>query len=359
MCYNFYERKVPMANYELSNRIYELRTQKGLSQKELGAILGVSNKAVSKWETCTAIPKTETLIKLAEVFGISTEELINGVCKDDSINSDRKIENQRDVSINTNEKSLREIKRYFLKVSIAFEIILSFIATIPVGIGSVFVFIGSMSDSNTMFDIADYIVNSSIIWSSIVTTLGCVVLGKYLTKKSGVSGDFNKYKFLYYVMPRSVISLISTFSTVVLFFGSDHIEDVSYWTSNILNVLLSFISTVLIILIMSFIMRISIESDYEKSKKALKTIAIIATLSVLAGYIIESFVDYMDFGVYNGITPMKDFLSLCCEIAIAWLVYSYKGNNPKREKIIYTVLPLISIWAPAFLYAFSRIVRYI
>ena len=72
VCYNFYERKVPMANYELSNRIYELRTQKGLSQKELGAILGVSNKAVSKWETGTAIPKTETLIKLAEVFEIST-----------------------------------------------------------------------------------------------------------------------------------------------------------------------------------------------------------------------------------------------------------------------------------------------
>ena len=70
-----------MANYELSNRIYELRMQKGLSQKELGAILGVSNKAVSKWETGTAIPKTETLIKLAEVFEISTEELLNTVCK--------------------------------------------------------------------------------------------------------------------------------------------------------------------------------------------------------------------------------------------------------------------------------------
>lgn len=68
-----------MANFELSNRIYELRKQKNLSQKELGAILGVSNKAVSKWETGTAIPKTETLIKLAEVFEISPEELLNFV----------------------------------------------------------------------------------------------------------------------------------------------------------------------------------------------------------------------------------------------------------------------------------------
>lgn len=83
-----------MANYELSNRIYELRTQKGLSQKELGAILGVSNKAVSKWETGTAIPKTETLIKLAEVFEISTDELINTACKEGNVNTDKNIDYQ-------------------------------------------------------------------------------------------------------------------------------------------------------------------------------------------------------------------------------------------------------------------------
>lgn len=39
-----------MDNYEFSRRIVELRRQKGLSQKQLGEMLGVSNKAVSKWE---------------------------------------------------------------------------------------------------------------------------------------------------------------------------------------------------------------------------------------------------------------------------------------------------------------------
>lgn len=39
-----------MDNYEFAQRIVELRRQKGLSQKQLGEMLGVSNKAVSKWE---------------------------------------------------------------------------------------------------------------------------------------------------------------------------------------------------------------------------------------------------------------------------------------------------------------------
>lgn len=39
-----------MGNYNFGNYICELREKKGLSQSELGAKLGVTNKAVSKWE---------------------------------------------------------------------------------------------------------------------------------------------------------------------------------------------------------------------------------------------------------------------------------------------------------------------
>lgn len=65
-----------MDNYEFANRISELRKQKGLSQKELGDLLGVSNKAVSKWENGESMPKTSTMIKLAELFSIDANELI-------------------------------------------------------------------------------------------------------------------------------------------------------------------------------------------------------------------------------------------------------------------------------------------
>lgn len=66
-----------MHNYDFGERIYALRKAKGLSQKELGALLDVSNKAVSKWETGAAIPKTETIIKLASVLDVSVEELLS------------------------------------------------------------------------------------------------------------------------------------------------------------------------------------------------------------------------------------------------------------------------------------------
>ncbi|MCM1114075.1 MAG: helix-turn-helix domain-containing protein [Clostridium sp.] len=65
-----------MQSLEFGEKIYTLRKEKGISQKELGAMLGVSNKAVSKWETGAAAPKTETLIKLAEIFNLSVDDLL-------------------------------------------------------------------------------------------------------------------------------------------------------------------------------------------------------------------------------------------------------------------------------------------
>lgn len=62
--------------YQFGNFIYQLRKEMHLSQKELGALVGVSNKAVSKWETGEAFPKTQTLRKLSEIFHCSFDELM-------------------------------------------------------------------------------------------------------------------------------------------------------------------------------------------------------------------------------------------------------------------------------------------
>ena len=60
----------------LSEKILHLRTQKGLSQLELAEQLGVSRQSVSKWETGQSVPDLDKLIKLADLFGITVDELV-------------------------------------------------------------------------------------------------------------------------------------------------------------------------------------------------------------------------------------------------------------------------------------------
>ena len=71
-----------MNDYKFGNFIYEQRTAKGLSQAELGKMLGVSNKAVSKWESGAAKPQTAKLYRLAQILEVSVEELLAGERKD-------------------------------------------------------------------------------------------------------------------------------------------------------------------------------------------------------------------------------------------------------------------------------------
>jgi len=63
----------------LGETISRLRKEKGLSQAELGELVGVSNKAVSKWETCEANPDITLLPLLAKTLGITTDELLTEV----------------------------------------------------------------------------------------------------------------------------------------------------------------------------------------------------------------------------------------------------------------------------------------
>ncbi|MDR2971716.1 MAG: helix-turn-helix domain-containing protein [Bacteroidales bacterium] len=59
----------------MGETIYRLRKEKGLSQSELGKLIGVSNKAVSKWETYEANPDITLLPVLAQALRVSVDEL--------------------------------------------------------------------------------------------------------------------------------------------------------------------------------------------------------------------------------------------------------------------------------------------
>lgn len=71
----------------LGDFIYKMRKEKQLSQSELGEMVGVSNKAVSKWETCESNPDLSLIKKLAAALGVTVDELMN--CRKSEINDGR------------------------------------------------------------------------------------------------------------------------------------------------------------------------------------------------------------------------------------------------------------------------------
>lgn len=62
----------------LGARIALLRRQRGMSQKELAARLGVSPSAVGMYEQGRREPDCAGLLKLAEIFGVSVDLLLGG-----------------------------------------------------------------------------------------------------------------------------------------------------------------------------------------------------------------------------------------------------------------------------------------
>lgn len=60
---------------KIHEQITFLRKQKGLTQEELAKALGVSNQAVSKWESAQCCPDIQLLPEIAEFFSVSIDEL--------------------------------------------------------------------------------------------------------------------------------------------------------------------------------------------------------------------------------------------------------------------------------------------
>jgi len=59
-----------------SEKLRNLRKEKGMSQEDLAEVLGVSRQAVSKWESGQSYPEIESLIALGELFGVTLDSFM-------------------------------------------------------------------------------------------------------------------------------------------------------------------------------------------------------------------------------------------------------------------------------------------
>ena len=108
----------------LGRVISTARKQKNLSQKELGDLLNVSNKAVSKWENGEATPRSETLIKLCDILELNKTEILGFEQKYDSkeIDSLKSENSQLKNQIESINKKQKKALKYIFVVAICFVI---------------------------------------------------------------------------------------------------------------------------------------------------------------------------------------------------------------------------------------------
>ena len=82
----------------LADKIIELRKKNGLSQEELAEKLNVSRQSISKWEGAQSIPDMNKILKLSDLFSVSTDYLLK----------DEIEEMETQVPIEDHDSSVRE-----------------------------------------------------------------------------------------------------------------------------------------------------------------------------------------------------------------------------------------------------------
>lgn len=113
----------------VSKQLIHLRNVKGISQEELASLMNVTRQAVSKWETDQTLPDSEKIIRLSEIFGVTTDYLLKGKESDPiDIYSQHDSKAGADMSAETTEildnvHQMSMTKRYLIGVSVLILVI--------------------------------------------------------------------------------------------------------------------------------------------------------------------------------------------------------------------------------------------
>ena len=113
-----------------------LRHEKNMTQEALAAQLGVTGKTVSRWENGNYMPDIGLLLPLAEVFGVTVNELLSGRRLGEAEYREKAEENLLST-LQDSAFSMREKETYFTKKwnrEHRFEVVLSVLVLIAVGV---------------------------------------------------------------------------------------------------------------------------------------------------------------------------------------------------------------------------------
>ena len=131
-----------------SEQLIKLRKQKGLSQEQLGAAVGVTRQTVSKWERGLSVPDSGMLISLAEELDTSVSVLLGEDVAEPSPDDEL---NLKSISERLEAINLQLAKRTTMRI----RIIRWLLILLGVGIMSIFICLATMGSEYLNWDFND------------------------------------------------------------------------------------------------------------------------------------------------------------------------------------------------------------
>lgn len=305
-----------MEKKTIGSFIAALRKANGMTQKNLAEKLNVSDKTVSRWERDESAPDLSLIPVIAEIFGITSDELLRGERKPqtdtEEKSSDKKEKQLRHISENTKTK--------FLTRSI-----------IAVGIG----FVGLLAAMIANFGFLRAIIGFLICCIFIAAAIVCEIIFLIFSFSSVNSFEFEEIatndckKFIVQkaYIAFSVISGIFAFSLplVIGSYGNAYVG-IEWYDWFLLSLLFVFITAVICLIAKIFVVRVCVKKEIyklsrEESRKNEKQtkltvrsfIALVSVLLITFGAqaaINEILPDslFMDGIVFDNYNDFKEFM---------------------------------------------------
>ncbi len=251
--------------------------------------------------------------------------------------------------------------KYFFGVSFVYSILSGIVAGIPLFIGMMINFIMSFASRG---EVNFSITNNSIftvfnsVWTSAISLIGCILFANFILKRTHYTDDIKKYQYLHYALPSGVIAGISMLSAYMTEFAVRlKLEENLAVALGVeaIGLVVSLAVILISIYISALLLKTAIEENREKKFKTLKSLAIIVTVSSVIAYIL-TILSNVIFEYSNFFLLIRRFFVYGLYIAVAWAVALTKTDDVKKNKIVFAILPLISILQSIFFSIIGEIV---
>lgn len=103
----------------LGEKIIALRKRMNWSQEELAEKLDISRQSVSKWEVGATIPDLDKILKMSDIFGVSTDYLLKDEIEETGLSGGRDIPDGRTVSVEEANEFMRLSQEVSGKIALA------------------------------------------------------------------------------------------------------------------------------------------------------------------------------------------------------------------------------------------------